>query len=215
MVQHEIEVKSQPGFNILLRLGGFLLSASILYFIVHLTLELSKVKIVDLPVVTALEVDFKKKPTELPQEIIENGDLSINSLRGDNYSLNFNQGSSYNSLEETLTDSEKPVPLSMKQALENSITEALKRLAQNEIISQEEIYKVYFGSFDSYKAAEKKLKVVTKINELSAFSIVPRTLGEKSVFRLETKKAISYENAKLLCDQLVSDNLECKVIKDK
>ena len=71
MVQHEIEVKSQQGFNILLRLGGFLLSASILYFIVHLTLELSKVKIVDLPVVTALEVDFKKKPTELPQEIVE------------------------------------------------------------------------------------------------------------------------------------------------
>ena len=215
MVQHEIEVKSHTGFNRVLRLGGFLLSASILYLMVHWTLELSQVKIGDLPVVTALEVDFKKKPTELPQEVVENGDLSINSLRGDHHSQNFNQISSHNSLEETLADSEKPVPLSMKEALENSITEALSRLAQNEIISQEEIYKVYFGSFDSYNTAEKKLKVVTQINELSAFVIVPRTLGEKSVFRLETKKAISYENAKLLCDQLVSDNLDCKVIKDK
>ena len=215
MVQHEIELKSQPGFNRVLRLGGFLLSASILYLMVHWTLELSQVKIGDLPVVTALEVDFKKKPTELPQEVVENGDLSINSLRGDNHSLNLNQRSSHISLEETLTESEKPVPLSLKEALEDSITEALNRLAQNEIISQEEIYKVYFGSFDSYTAAEKKLKVVTKINQLSAFSIVPRTLGEKSVFRLETKKAISYENAKLLCDQLVSENLDCMVIKDK
>ena len=215
MVQHEIEVKSQPGFNRVLRLGGFLLSASILYFMVHWTLELSQVKIGDLPVITALEVDFKKKPTDLPQEIVENGDLSINSLRGDNHSLNLNQRSSHISLEETLKESEKPVPLSLKEALEDSITEALNRLAQNEIISQEEIYKVYFGSFDSYTAAEKKLKAVTKINDLLAFAIVPRTLGEKNVFRLETKKAISYENAKLLCDQLVSDNLDCKVIKDK
>ena len=215
MVQHEIEVKSQPGFNRVLRLGGFLLSASILYFMVHWTLELSQVKIGDLPVITALEVDFNKKPTDLPQEIVENGDLSINSLIGDNNSLNLNQRSSHNLLEETLTESEKPVPLSLKEALEDSITEALNRLAQNEIISQEEIYKVYFGSFDSYTAAEKNLTAVTKINDLLPFTIVPRTLGEKNVFRLETKKAISYENAKLLCDQLVSDNLECKVIKDK
>ena len=215
MVQHEIEVKSQTGFNKVLRLAGFLISATILYLMVHWTLELSQVKISDLPVVAALEVDFKKKPTELPQEIVENGDLSINSLRGDNHSLNFNHRLSQNSLEENLTDNEKPVPLSMKEALENSITEALNRLAQNEIISQDEIYKVYLGSFDSYNAAEKNLKIVTKINELLAFNIFPRTLGEKSVFRLETKKGISYENAKLLCDQLVSDNLDCKVIKDK
>ena len=215
MVQHEIEVKSQTGFNRVLRLGGFLLSATILYFMVHWTLELSQVKIGDLPVVAALEVDFKKKPTELSQELVKNGDLSINSLRGDHHSLNFNQRSSHDSLEETLPDNEKPVPLSMKEALENSITEALNRLAQDEIISQEEIYKVYLGSFDSYDAAEKNLKIATRINELSAFTIVPRVFGERSVFRLETKEVISYENAKLLCDQLVSGNLDCKVIKDK
>ena len=218
MVQQEIDVKSNTGFNRVLRLGGFLLSTVILYLMVFWTLELSQVRVGDLPVINALDVDFKKKPVGFKEEIVKNNDLSINSLRGKQGYIKSNTGLIDNSLEEELTNSEKPVPLSMKEALENSITEALNRLAQNEIITQEKVYKVYLGSYDSYEAAGEKLKVIpqsNKLSDLSIFSIIPVRVDEKIFFRLETEKVLSYENAKLLCDQLVADKLDCKVIKNK
>ena len=182
------------------------------------TLELSQVRVGDLPVVNALDVDFKKKPVGFEEEIVKNKDLFINSLRGKQGYIKSNTGLIDNSLEEELNNSEKPVPLSMKEALENSITEALNRLAQNEIITQEKVYKVYLGSYDSYEAAGEKLKVIpqsNKLSDLSIFSIIPVKVNEKIFFRLETEKVLSYENAKLLCDQLEADKLDCKVIKNK
>ena len=214
-MHQELEEKSQTGFSRVLRLGGFFLSLGTLYLMVVLTLELSQVKVGDLPVVRALEADFKRKAPVGDQGIIKNGDLSINALQGNDNLAEDNIGVVLGVIEERLTSEEIPVPLSMKEALESSINEALSRLAKNEIISEESIYQVYLGSFDSHYAALETLKVINKIDRSAiseGFTVVSGIFGSRKSFRLETIKGFSYEKAKQYCDELVSYNLDCKVI---
>ena len=125
MVHQELEEKSQTGFSRGFRLGGFFLSLGTLYLMVVWTLELSQVKVGDLPVVRALEADFKRKAPVVDQEIIQNSDLSINALQGNDNLGEDNIGVVLGVIEEKLTSEETPVPLSMKEALESSINEAL------------------------------------------------------------------------------------------
>ncbi len=215
MVHQELEEKSQTGFSRVFRLGGFFLSLGTLYLMVVWTLELSQVKVGDLPVVRALEADFKRKAPVVDQEIIQNSDLSINALQGNDNLGEDNIGVVLGVIEEKLTSEETPVPLSMKEALESSINEALGRLTKNEIISEESIYQVYVGSFDSHDAALETLEVINKIGSPAiseVFTVVSGIFGSRKSFRLETIRGFSYEKAKQYCDELVSYNLECKVI---
>ena len=214
-MHQELEEKSQAGFSRVFRLAGFFLSLGTLYLMVVWTLELSQVKVGDLPVVRALETDFKRKAPVADQEIIKNGDLSINALQGNDKLAEDNRGVVLGVIEEKLTSEEIPVPLSMKEALESSINEALSKLTKNEIISEESIYQVYLGSFDSHDAALETLEVINKIGSPSiseGFTVVSGIFGSRKSFRLETIKGFSYEKAKEYCDELVSYNLDCKVI---
>ena len=216
MVHQELDAKSQSGVNSLLRIFGFFLSIGTIYLIVVWTLELSQVEVRDLPVVRNLEPDFKKRPLEKNQEIIENGDLSINSLRGNENGIEETSGLGVNPFEEMLTSEEKPVPLSMKEALENSIAKALDSLTQEEIVFRGAIYQVYLGSFDDHQSALEKLKSIHKIEDLpisETFSIVSGVFdGTSTSYRLETKQKYTYENAKTICNKIISYKIECKVI---
>ena len=77
------------------------------------------------------------------------------------------------------------------------------------------IYQVYVGSFDSHDAALETLEVINKIGSPTiseVFTVVSGIFGSRKSFRLETIRGFSYEKAKQYCDELVSYNLECKVI---
>ena len=215
MVHQELEVKSQAGFNHVVRFCAFCLSAGTLYLMVIWTLDLSQVEVGDLPVVSVLDADFKRKPPDAGQKIIENSDLSINSLRGNEDFTGDHSGLILGTFEETLTSEEKPVPLSMKKALENSIAEALNSLAKDEIISKEHIYQVYLGSFNNRDSALDKLMAISKIKEPSiseSFAIVSGVSGSTTSYRLETVDTYSFEKARQFCNHIVSHKLDCKVI---
>ena len=215
MVHQQLEAKPHTGFNRAVRFCGFLLSAGTIYLMVIWTLELSQVEVDDLPVIRALEPDFKKKPPEVSQKIINNSDLSINTLRGNESSAEDDTEIVVAPFEDTLTAEEKSVTLSMQEALVNSITEALTRLEENDIISQDSIYQVYLGSFESHGAALEKLRTISTIRELSiseSFNIVSGKLGTKNFYRLETIEMYTYEQAKQICNGFISQDLDCKII---
>jgi len=215
LVHQQLEAKPYTGFNRAVRFCGFLLSAGTIYLMIIWTLELSQVEVDDLPVIRALEPNFKKKPPEESQKIINNSDLSINTLRGNESSAEDDTVIVLAPFEETLTAEEKSVTLSMQEALVNSITEALTRLEENDIISQDRIYQVYLGSFESHGAALEKLRTISAIRELSiskSFNIVSGKLGTKNFYRLETIDMYTYEQAKQICNGFISQDLDCKII---
>ena len=59
MVEEELHAKSGTKVNIIIKLLGFCLSTTIIYFMVIWTVQLSKVEIEDLPVISVLNKDFK------------------------------------------------------------------------------------------------------------------------------------------------------------
>ena len=59
MVEEELHAKSGTKVNIIIKLLGFCLSTTIIYFMVIWTIQLSKVEIEDLPVISVLNKDFK------------------------------------------------------------------------------------------------------------------------------------------------------------
>ena len=58
MVEEELHAKSGTKVNIIIKLLGFCLSTTIIYFMVIWTVQLSKVEIEDLPVISVLNKDF-------------------------------------------------------------------------------------------------------------------------------------------------------------
>ena len=59
MVEEEFHAKSGTKVNIIIKLLGFCLSTTIIYFMVIWTVQLSKVEVEDLPVISVLNKDFK------------------------------------------------------------------------------------------------------------------------------------------------------------
>ena len=71
---------------------------------------------------------------------IQNLDLSINSLKEGKFKEDYKNLRLQNTIEPNLLEEEKAVSLDMKEALENSISLALKSLENQEIISSEEFF---------------------------------------------------------------------------
>ena len=78
MVEEELHAKSGAKVNIIIKLLGFCLSTTIIYFMVIWTIQLCKVEIEDLPVISVLNKDFKIPAEENSHDGIENLGLSIN-----------------------------------------------------------------------------------------------------------------------------------------
>ena len=72
MVEEELHAKSGTKVNIIIKLLGFCLSTTIIYFMVIWTIQLSKVEIEDLPVISVLNKDFKIPAEENSHVGIEN-----------------------------------------------------------------------------------------------------------------------------------------------
>ena len=216
MAEQEFQVSSKNSLNFIFKLAGFFVSVVIIYFMVIWTLELSKVNIEDLPVIKVLRKDYKIKPDNKSHSDIENLDLSINSLKegGD-----VNEDKSYkiqNLIEPNLSNEEESVSLSMKESLQNSITKALKSLAQEDVISPEKIFYLYLGSFDSKKLADRKLSEIKKIDDLkyiSEFSIISDLLDNgKKIYNLRSTDNFFHEKAVGFCNEIKLYKFDCKII---
>ena len=218
MVEEELNTKSVTKVNFIIKLLGFCLSTSIIYFMVIWTIELSKVEIEDLPVISVLNKDFKIPAEENSHDGIENLGLSINSLKEGNSLEDYKDYKPFNTIEPELLDNEKAVPLDMENQLQNSINLALKSLENQEIISSDKSFYLYLGSFDSAENADKKLLAVKKINDLNLvtnFSIkknmINNTINNYSII---SNNYFFYEKALDYCEVVLKHNLDCKIISD-
>ena len=218
MVEEELNTKSVTKVNFIIKLLGFCLSTSIIYFMVIWTIELSKVEIEDLPVISVLNKDFKIPAEENSHDGIENLGLSINSLKEGNSLEDYKDYKPFNTIEPELLDNEKAVPLDMENQLQNSINLALKSLENQEIISSDKSFYLYLGSFDSAENADKKLLAVKKIDDLNLvtnFSIkknmINNTINNYSII---SNNYFFYEKALDYCEVVLKHNLDCKIISD-
>ena len=167
MVEEELHAKSGTKVNIIIKLLGFCLSTTIIYFMVIWTLQLSKVEIEDLPVISVLNKDFKIPAPENSHDGIENLDLSINTLKEGNSLEDYKDYKPLNTIEPELLNNEKAVSSDMENQLQNSINLALKSLENQEIITSDKSFYLYLGSFESAENADKKLLAVKKIDDLN------------------------------------------------
>jgi len=218
LVEEELNAKSGTKVNFIIKLLGFCLSTTIIYFMVIWTIELSKVEIEDLPVISVLNKDFKIPAEENSHDGIENLGLSINSLKEGNSLEDYKDYKPFNTIEPELLDNEKAVPLDMENQLQNSINLALKSLENQEIISSDKSFYLYLGSFDSAENADKKLLAVKKINDLNLvtnFSIkknmINNTINNYSII---SNNYFFYEKAFDYCEVVLKHNLDCKIISD-
>ena len=174
MVEEELHAKPGTKVNITIKLLGFCLSTTIIYFMVIWTIQLSKVEIEDLPVISVLNKDFKIPSLENSHDGIENLGLSINALKEGNSLEDFKDYKLLNTIEPELLNNEKAVSSDMKDQLQNSINLALKSLEDQEINLSDKSFYLYLGSFKSPENANKKLLAVKKIDDLNlvtSFSI--------------------------------------------
>ena len=163
MVEEKLHAKSGTKVNIIIKLLGFCLSTTIIYFMVIWTVQLSKVEIEDLPVISVLNKDFKIPAAENSHDGIENLDLSINTLKEGNSLEDYKDYKLLNTIEPELLNNEKAVSSDMENQLQNSINLALKSLENQEIITSDKSFYLYLGSFDSAENADKKFKYFVKI----------------------------------------------------
>ena len=167
MVEEKLHAKSGTKVNIIIKLLGFCLSTTIIYFMVIWTIQLSKVEIEDLPVISVLNKDFKIPAAENSHDGIENLDLSINTLKEGNTLEDYKDYKPLNTIEPELLNNEKAVSSDMENQLQNSINLALKSLENQEIITSDKSFYLYLGSFESAENADKKLLAVKKIDDLN------------------------------------------------
>ena len=181
------------------------------------TIELSKVKIEDLPVISVLNDNFKISP-ENKHADIENLDLSINILKEGKLIEDYKDHKLQNTIEPKLLEEEKAVSLDMEEALQNSISQALKSLENQEIISSEKSFYLYLGSFENKKNADKKLSEINKIDKINLitdFLIVKKVSNDnKNSFRIVSSNNFFHEKALDYCNDISSHSVECKIISD-
>ena len=218
MVEEELHAKSGTKVNIIIKLLGFCLSTTIIYFMVIWTVQLSKVEIQDLPVISVLNKDFKIPAAENSHDGIENLDLSINTLKEGNTLEDYKDYKPLNTIEPELLNNEKAVSSDMEDQLQNSINLALKSLENQEIISSDKSFYLYLGSFVSEENADKKLLAVKKIDDLNLvtnFSI-KKNMNNNTInnYSVISNNYFFYEKALDHCEVVLKHNLDCKIISD-
>ena len=218
MVEEELHAKSGTKVNIIIKLLGFCLSTTIIYFMVIWTVQLSKVEIEDLPVISVLNKDFKIPAAENSHDGIENLDLSINTLKEGNTLEDYKDYKPLNTIEPELLNNEKAVSSDMENQLQNSINLALKSLENQEIISSDKSFYLYLGSFESAENADKKLLAVKKIDDLNLvtnFSI-RKNMNNNTInnYSVISNNYFFYEIALDHCEVVLKHNLDCKIISD-
>ena len=218
MVEEELHAKSGTKVNIIIKLLGFCLSTTIIYFMVIWTVQLSKVEIEDLPVISVLNKDFKIPAAENSHDGIENLDLSINTLKEGNTLEDYKDYKPLNTIEPELLNNEKAVSSDMENQLQNSINLALKSLENQEIITSDKSFYLYLGSFESAENADKKLLAVKKIDDLNLvtnFSI-KKNMSNNTInnYSVISTNYFFYEKALDHCGVVLKHNLDCKIISD-
>ena len=218
MVEEELHAKSGTKVNFIIKLLGFCLSTTIIYFMVIWTIELSKVEIEDLPVISVLNKDFKIPAAENSHDGIENLDLSINTLKEGNTLEDYKDYKPLNTIEPELLNNEKAVSSDMENQLQNSINLALKSLENQEIITSDKSFYLYLGSFESAENADKKLLAVEKIDDLNLvtnFSI-KKNMNNNTInnYSVISNNYFFYEKALDHCEVVLKHNLDCKIISD-
>ena len=218
MVEEELHAKPGTKVNITIKLLGFCLSTTIIYFMVIWTVQLSKVEIEDLPVISVLNKDFKIPAAENSHDGIENLDLSINTLKEGNSLEDYKDYKPLNTIEPELLNNEKAVSSDMEIQLQNSINLALKSLENQEIISSDKSFYLYLGSFESAENADKKLLAVKKIDDLNLvtnFSI-KKNMNNNTInnYSVISNNYFFYEKALDHCEVVLKHNLDCKIISD-
>ena len=218
MVEEELHAKSGTKVNIIIKLLGFCLSTTIIYFMVIWTIQLSKVEIEDLPVISVLNKDFKIPAAENSHDGIENLDLSINTLKEGNNLEDYKDYKPLNTIEPELLNNEKAVSSDMENQLQNSINLALKSLENQEIITSDKSFYLYLGSFESAENADKKLLAVKKIDDLNLvtnFSI-RKNMNNNTInnYSVISNNYFFYEKALDHCEVVLKHNLDCKIISD-
>ena len=218
MVEEELHAKSGTKVNIIIKLLGFCLSTTIIYFMVIWTVQLSKVEIQDLPVISVLNKDFKIPAAENSHDGIENLDLSINTLKEGNTLEDYKDYKPLNTIEPELLNNEKAVSSDMENQLQNSINLALKSLENQEIITSDKSFYLYLGSFESAENADKKLLAVKKIDDLNLvtnFSI-KKNMNNNTInnYSVISNNYFFYEKALDHCEVVLKHNLDCKIISD-
>ena len=216
MVEEELHAKSGTKVNIIIKLLGFCLSTTIIYFMVIWTLQLSKVEIEDLPVISVLNKDFKIPAAENSHDGIENLDLSINTLKEGNTLEDYKDYKPLNTIEPELLNNEKAVSSDMENQLQNSINLALKSLENQEIITSDKSFYLYLGSFESAENADKKLLAVKKIDDLNLvtnFSI-KKNMTDNNInnYSVISNNYFFYEKALDYCEVVSKHDLDCKII---
>tara|TARA_B100000927_G_scaffold291332_1_gene292948 strand:+ start:1619 stop:2278 length:660 start_codon:yes stop_codon:yes gene_type:complete len=218
LVEEELHAKSGTKVNIIIKLLGFCLSTTIIYFMVIWTVQLSKVEIEDLPVISVLNKDFKVPAAENSHDGIENLGLSINTLKEGNSLEDYKDYKPLNTIEPELLNNEKAVSSDMENQLQNSINLALKSLENQEIITSDKSFYLYLGSFDSAENADKKLLAVKKIDDLNLvtnFSI-KKNMNNNTInnYSVISNNYFFYEKALDHCEVVLKHNLDCKIISD-
>ena len=218
MVDEELHAKSGTKVNIIIKLLGFCLSTTIIYFMVIWTVQLSKVEIEDLPVISVLNKDFKIPAAENSHDGIENLGLSINTLKEGNSLDDYKDYKPLNTIEPELLNNEKAVSSDMENQLQNSINLALKSLENQEIITSDKSFYLYLGSFESAENADKKLLAVKKIDDLNLvtnFSI-RKNMNNNTInnYSVISNNYFFYEKALDHCEVVLKHNLDCKIISD-
>ena len=218
MVEEELHAKSGTKVNIIIKLLGFCLSTTIIYFMVIWTVQLSKVEIEDLPVISVLNKDFKIPAAENSHDGIENLDLSINTLKEGNTLEDYKDYKPLNTIEPELLNNEKAVSSDMENQLQNSINLALKSLENQEIITSDKSFYLYLGSFESAENADKKLLAVEKIDDLNLvtnFSI-KKNMNNNTInnYSVISNNYFFYEKALDYCELVSKHDLDCKIISD-
>jgi tetratricopeptide (TPR) repeat protein len=217
LVEEKLHAKSGTKVNIIIKLLGFCLSTTIIYFMVIWTVQLSKVEIEDLPVISVLNKDFKIPAAENSHDGIENLDLSINTLKEGNFLEDYNDYKPLNTIEPELLNNEKAVSSDMENQLQNSINLALKSLENQEIITSDKSFYLYLGSFESAENADKKLLAVKKIDDLNLvtnFSIKKNMNNTINNYSVISNNYFFYEKALDHCEVVLKHNLDCKIISD-
>ena len=218
MVEEELNAKPGTKVNITIKLLGFCLSTTIIYFMVIWTIQLSKVEIEDLPVISVLNKDFKIPAVENSHDGIENLGLSINKIKEGNSLEDYKDYKLLNTIEPELLNNEKAVSSDMKDQLQNSINLALKSLEDQEINLSDKSFYLYLGTFKSPENANKKLLTVNKIDDLNLvtnFSI-KKNMTENNInnYSVVSTNYFFYEKALDYCEVVSKNDLDCKIISD-
>ena len=217
MVDQVLQASPNKSKHFTIKFIGFFLSLTIIYLMVIWTMELSKVEIEDLPVISVLNKDFKIAPQDSHANI-ENLDLSINILKEGKLDEDYKDHKLQNTLEPNLLEEEEAVSLDMEEALKNSISKALKSLEKQEIISSGKFFYLYLGSYENQNNANKKLSEINKIVKLNAitdFSVIKKiTEDNKNSYSIISTTNFFHEKALDYCKDISSHNLECKIISD-